>query len=171
MAAAFAVVYNFNVPARDTLELLWGNLFAVSKKDVIVTVCFGGLLVLFYFTFQRSLHALVFDREVARTSGVPVELYTYIIMFLAGFTVAFAMQLIGALLLDALLLLPVLIASYFARSVKGIVLLSMLLGGLFSLGGFFLGIALDIPISTGVVMAATCAFILGKPLASLVAKS
>ncbi|MDC7218365.1 MAG: metal ABC transporter permease [Spirochaetales bacterium] len=171
MAAAFAVMYKFNVPARDTLELLWGNLFAVSRTDLVITVCFGLLLVLFYFMFQGSLNALIFDRDVARTSGVPADLFTYIIMFLTGFTVAFSLQLIGALLLDALLLLPAIVASFYARSIKGIVLLSMALGGLFSLAGFILGIALDIPISAGVVMAATVAFIFAKPLARLLGRT
>jgi zinc transport system permease protein len=167
MAAAFAVMYKANVPARDTLELLWGNLFAVSRSDVIITACFGLLLVLFYLTFHQSLHGLIFDKDVARTSGVPVDLLTYVIMFLTGFTVAFAMKLIGALLLDALLLLPAIIASFFARSIKSIVFLAMLLGGIFSFTGFLLGIALDIPVSAGVVLMATLGFILLQPLSKM----
>lgn len=167
MAAAFAVMYKANVPARDTLDLLWGNLFAVSRTDVIITACFGLLLFLFYLTFHQSLHALIFDKDVARTSGVPVDFLTYIIMFLTGFTVAFAMKLIGALLLDALLLLPAIIASYFAKSIKSIVLLSMLLGGIFSVSGFLLGVALDIPISAGVVLMATLGFLTLQPLSKI----
>lgn len=164
MAAAFTVMYKANVPARDTLELLWGNLFAVSPGDVVLTAGFGLFLLIFYVLFHQSIHGLIFDRDVARTTGLPVDLLYTAIMFLAGFTVAFAMQLMGALLLDALLLLPVIIASFFARSIKSIVFLSLLLGGVFSLFGFFLGIALDIPVSAGVVMAATLGFIISKPI-------
>lgn len=171
MAAAFAVMYKANVPARDTLELLWGNLFAVTRTDLIITVCFGLLLVSFYMAFHHSLHALIFDRDVARTSGVPVDLLTYVIMFLTGFTVAFAMKLIGALLLDALLLLPAIIASFFAKSIKSIVLLSMLLGGLFSLTGFLLALAVDIPVSAGVVLMATLGFLILQPLSKLLGNS
>lgn len=164
MAAAFAVMYKAHVPAKDTLALLWGNLFAVSWSNVVMTLAFGLFLILFYILFHHSIHGLIFDRDVARTSGVKVDLLTYTIMFLVGFTVAFSMKLIGTLLLDALLLLPAIIASFFARSIKSIVILSLLLGGFFSITGFFLGIALDIPISAGVVLMATLGFITLYPL-------
>ena len=41
---AFAVVYRFEVPARDTLIILWGNLFALTAQDLWITMAFSGIV-------------------------------------------------------------------------------------------------------------------------------
>jgi zinc transport system permease protein len=84
----------------------------------------------------------------------------YTIILLTAITVAAAMKLIGALLLDALLLLPALIASLHAKSLRGVIIWSCVWGGIFSLSGFFLSLAVDIPASSGVALMASVVFLI-----------
>lgn len=159
---AFAVMYRTGVPAKDTLSILWGNLYSMSKVDLGVTIGFCVITVAYVVIFLPKLRAVMFSREVAFTAGLNDRgIYTSI-LFLTGLTVAFAMRLIGALLLDALLLLPAILAGFFARSTRGLLVLSAIAGVFSSVCGFFLSLAIDIPASSGVTIVA--ALLLGVAL-------
>ncbi len=159
ISLAFIFIYKFNVPAKDTLTLLWGNLFILSWAEVIGVGSFAVFLAGFQFYFRHQLRALFFDREIAYTSGIDEGKLYYAVVFLVAITVALAMKLIGALLLDAILLLPPVIASFHARSLKGMILGSAMWGGIFSIGGFLLSIAIDIPASSSIAALASVVFI------------
>ena len=157
---AFIFIYKFNVPAKDTLTLLWGNLFILSWAEVIGIGSFSLFLAGFQYYFRNQLRAVFFDREIAFTSGINESLLYYSVVFLVAVTVALAMRLIGALLLDAILLLPPVIASFHAKSLKSMILASVFWGGIFAIGGFLLSIAIDIPASSSVAGLASVVFII-----------
>ena len=161
---AFAVMYRTGVAAKDTLSILWGNLYAMNRIDFYLTLAFCLATLLFVVAAFPKLVAILFERSVAVTVGVNEPLMYNAILLLIGFTIAFAMRLIGALLLDALLLLPAIIARLFARSMRGMFLIASAIGILSSLIGFFLSLSIDIPASSGVTIVA--AVILGIGLIS-----
>lgn len=160
ISLAFIFIYKFNVPAKDTLTLLWGNLFTLSWVEVFGIGLFAIVLVGFQYYFRRQLRALFFDREIAFTSGINESRLYYAVVFLVAITVALAMKLIGALLLDAILLLPPVIASFRAKSLKEMIIGSAVWGGFFAIGGFLLSIAIDIPASSSIAAFASVAFII-----------
>lgn len=160
ISLAFIFIYKFNVPAKDTLTLLWGNLFTLSWTEVMGICIFSVLLTGFQFYFRAQLRALFFDREIAFTSGINESRLYYAVVFLIAITVALAMKLIGALLLDAILLLPPIIASFRARSLKGMILGSAIWGGIFAFGGFLMSVAIDIPASSSIAALASITFVI-----------
>ena len=149
---ALAIMYRFNVPAKDTLAILWGNLYAMSEFDVLLTVLFLCASLGFVLATYGKLKAIIFDREVAFSTGIPDKLLYSAILVLTGMTIAFAMKLIGALLLDALLLLPAIVASFFAKSTKQMFLTACIIGLFSAFVGFLLSLALDIPASSAVTL-------------------
>ena len=70
----------------------------------------------------------------------------------AAFAVAFSMRFVGALLIDALLILPAVIALKRAESVKSLFILSSLTGLATSTAGFILSLALDLPPSSMIAL-------------------
>lgn len=151
---AFAVMYRTGVAAKDTLEILWGNLYAMDRLDVLLTLGFCLTTAIFVVLMYGKLKAVLFNREVAWTSGVNDRLIYHAILMLTGLTVSFAMRLIGALLLDALLLLPAILAGYFAKSMRGLFLIAALFGLLSSASGFVVSLLVDIPASSGITIVA-----------------
>ena len=149
---AFAVVYRFDVPAKDTLSILWGNLYALTRADLWITLGFCLVISVAVVILFRPLKALLFHRQMAFTSGVPERPLYYGILVATSLTVAFAVRLIGALLLDALLLLPAILATFFARNARGMLLLASAVGVGAAVAGFFLSLVLDIPASSAVTM-------------------
>jgi zinc transport system permease protein len=159
IALAFILVYKFNVQAKDTLSLLWGSLYTSTWGEVMAVVVFSFLLIAFQLIYYRKLQAFFFDREIAYTSGVNERFLYYTIVLLTAMTVAMAMKIIGALLLDALLLLPALIATFHAKSLRGVLVWSFLWGGIFAIGGFFIALLFDIPASSAIAALASVVFV------------
>jgi zinc transport system permease protein len=159
ISLAFIIIYKFNVPAKDTLTLLWGNLYMLSWSEIIGIAFFCLFLVGFQYYFRNQLRAMFFDREVAFTSGINESLLYYMVILIVAITVALAMRLIGALLLDAILLLPPLIASFKAKSLRAMVVYAAIWGGIFSVVGFLVSIAVDIPASSAVAGLASLVFV------------
>ena len=159
ISIAFILVYKFDVQAKDTLSILWGSLYTSTWVEVTIVALFSILLVSFQAVYFRRLSAFFFDREIAYTSGVDERSLYYAIILLTAITVALAMKIIGALLLDALLLLPALIATFHARSLRGVIVWASLWGGLFAAGGFFIALFFDIPASSAIAALAAIVFI------------
>jgi len=160
ISLAFIIIYKFNVPAKDTLTLLWGNLYMLSWKEIIGIGLFCLFLTAFQYYFRNQLRAMFFDREIAFTSGINEGVLYYLVILIVAITVALAMKLIGALLLDAILLLPPLIASFRAKSLRDMVVYAAVFGGLFSVGGFLFSIEVDIPASSAVAALASLVFVI-----------
>ena len=151
---AFVVIYRFQVPAKDTLAILWGNLYALTPADAVVTAGFAAATLAFVLPLFRRLRALLFSAEVAFSAGIDAANLHRAVLLLVGLTVAFAVRLVGALLLDALLLLPAIVASFYARSTRQMFLLASVAGFLSSAAGFLLSLWLDIPASSAVTVVA-----------------
>jgi zinc transport system permease protein len=160
IALAFIFIYSFHVPAKDTLSLMWGSLYTLNNFEFIGIILFSLLLILFQAFFRHQLRAVFFDSDIAKTSGVNEPAFYYAIILITAVTVAAAMKLVGALLLDALLLLPALIASYHAKSYRGMVLWSSFWGGLFATAGFLLSLAFELPASSTIAVFASIVFLI-----------
>jgi len=148
IAGAAVIVYRFNVPAKDTLAIIWGNVYALNTGDLLVTIGLAIALIAVVIVWQSQVTAVLFDPEIAFTSGINEPLVYYAILGMVALTVAVAMRLVGALLLDVLILLPALAGRQLARSSRQLFVLSSLAGLISGVGGFFLSIAVDIPVST-----------------------
>lgn len=160
ISLAFIFIYRFQVPAKDTLGLMWGSLYTLNVYEFYGTLLFSLLLIIFQACYRHQLRAVFFDTDIARTSGVNEGGFYYAIILITAITVAAAMKLIGALLLDALLLLPALIASYHAKSYKGMLLWSSFWGGLFATVGFLLSLVLELPVSSTIAVFAAVVFLI-----------
>jgi zinc transport system permease protein len=114
---------------------LFGSITTVTQQDIwiILTLAIGvgGTLILFYRQFLYTS----FDEVSARTSGIPVRLVNHTFMILIALTVSVAMKIVGALLIGALMVVPVISAMQITKGFKasivasiGLALISMLIG-------------------------------------------
>lgn len=168
MAAASVITHLADVPAKDTLDLLWGSPFALSRTDLFVLAGLCVLLVGFLAATFRSILALFFDPEVARSLGIPVGRLSTSMVLLVAVVVALAMKLIGAFLIDALLVLPVLAASRLPhRGVRQVFAASSLCGFVSATAGYLLAVAIGWPPSGTIAIISTLLY----AGASLIARS
>jgi len=154
VAAAAFIVYRFNVPAKDTLALIWGNVYALRPADLLLTVLVALLILVVIVGWRRQIIAVLYDPEVAYIAGVNEPLVYYAVLGIAALTVAVAMRLVGALLLDVFILLPALAARQVARSGTQLFVFASAVGLVSGAIGFFASLAIDIPVSTATAVPA-----------------
>lgn len=155
---AMMLIYKSQVPVADTMNLLWGSIFALTSRDCYLLFFFCASVMGFVLLWYRQIGAVLINPETARVSGVNEPFLFYAIMILTGMTIAFAMRLVGALLLDALVLLPAMTAVYFSRTMKRMFITASVSGVLFSITGFFTALKFDIPVSSGIILIAGIVF-------------
>lgn len=137
----------FDVPSKDTLEVLWGSPFALTEVDLIILAILGLLIVLYVTLFFKPVSMLFFDKDIAISMKVSVERHNTIMMLLTSLVISVAMRVLGALLIDALLVLPVVSASKREGSLKGLFIRSSVTGGVLSFTGYLLSLFFDLPVS------------------------
>ncbi len=133
--------------SANKFGLLTGQIVAVDFEDlgVLIGVAVAVLAVLVVIWRPLSFDSL--DPEVAMARGVPSRVLSLLFMLLLGLTVAVSVQIIGALLVLALLVTPAAAALRVSSSVLGVPLLSMAFGLTAALGGTMLALGSSLPIS------------------------
>jgi len=160
MALASLIIHKSGVNANSTLSLLWGSPFALQNTDLAALAALAAVLVLYIVLNIRTLLAVFYNREVARSLGIHVEFHYTVMVTLIALVVALAMKLLGALLIDALLVLPVLTASRFLavwRRGTGVTKLfaaSSAAGIIIAAAGLPSAVLFDLPPSASVALAA-----------------
>lgn len=151
MAVASIITHVKDVPAKDTLSLLWGSPFALKNSSVVILACLFLLLILYITINYKNILALFFNQEIAKSMGLNVQLHYTIMVLIIALVVALAMQLLGAFLIDALLILPVLTASSFmscskkGQGIKKLFVTSSIFGFAFSILGYVIAVAINWP--------------------------
>jgi len=159
MGLASLIMHVFDVPSKDSLQILWGSPFALSYFDLAVLISLCVILLFYIIYFFKDIIALFFDSDIARSLGLNVKLHYTIMVVLIALTVALAMRLIGALLIDALLILPVLIASKFSKGTKELFIKSSICGLIISVVGYFLSLLYNFPLSATIALSAALMYL------------
>ena len=92
--------------AGEAVNILFGNILAIAPSDVRFVVVFASLSLLAVAVLYRPLLFASVDPEIAEARGLPVRGLGVAFMLLLGFAVATAVQVVGVLLIFALLILP-----------------------------------------------------------------
>ena len=136
----------------EVLSLMWGNLLLVQWADLLPLIAAALLPLLLLFVFGKEMKAVLFDREIARASGIHATALYYAMITLCGFTVTVNLNIVGGLMLYSLLTNPAVAAMQLARGYKAVVIWSMSLGALAALGGLAVSFLLDWPAGASIVL-------------------
>ncbi|QTQ11112.1 metal ABC transporter permease [Treponema parvum] len=161
MALASLLTHIADVPAKDTLDLLWGSPFALTNKDFAVLFILAVIIAVYLAINLKNVLALFYNAEVASSLGINVRFHYTLMVLIIAFTVALAIKLLGAFLIDALLILPVLFAASLLKKSHGIKRLfafSSVSGLAFAVAGYFLAVVLDLPPGATIAVIASLAY-------------
>ncbi|MDD5084153.1 MAG: metal ABC transporter permease [Candidatus Moranbacteria bacterium] len=147
----------FNV---NLLNFLFGSLSTVRESDVWLIGSLSLVVVAFCTIFYRQLFLISLDEDLAKVSGVSVNMLNTILVILAACTVALAMQMVGVLLVGALMVMPVLAAMQVAKSFLQTFGFALFFSILSVITGLFLSYALNIASGGAIVLVSLCFFLL-----------
>lgn len=138
----------------NLVSYLFGSISTVSSADLAWTVALAVLILVVGVGLRHALFAVSQDEEFARASGLPVRVLSMVVATLAALTVTVAMRVVGALLVSALMIVPVAIAQIVARSFSRTMLLASGVGAGVSIVGLVLTYWQDIPPGATIVVLA-----------------
>lgn len=160
LALAFILFYKGQINVLQAFGILWGNILSLTLWDIITISATSLFVVFIVVVFFKEIQAILYDREIALSVGIPEKQLYYLIVFMLGLTIAVSMRLIGALLVDAFVLLPAIAARLVARSLKQMFVLSSLFGLIAGLGGLYCSLVVDIPASSSIIIIASAIIML-----------
>ena len=145
--------------STDLFHILFGNILAVQDSDMWLTFGVSGLVLLFVGLFFKGLLLTSFDPVLAKTMGINVNFYHYLLMGMLTLVSVTAMQSVGTILIVAMLITPAATAYLFTSSLKSMMLLASTLGALTSVLGLFLGYSFNIAAGSSIVLTSTIIFL------------
>ncbi|MCL6612817.1 MAG: metal ABC transporter permease [Peptococcaceae bacterium] len=156
IALAFVLFYKAGVPALDVFGLFTGSLLSLSRDDLLAVAGLGAAILLVYACLFREIQLVFYDPEQAEWLGVPAKRIKNALLFLTGLSIGVAMKVVGALLIDALILIPAMTAMRLSRSLLQILVLSSFFGTAAAAGGLLISMALDMPSGAAITLTGVC---------------
>nr|WP_280395129.1 metal ABC transporter permease [Nocardia brasiliensis] len=134
--------------AGSKFSLLTGQVVSVGNGGLgLLAACTVGVLAVLAIIYRPLLFASS-DPEVAVARGVPVRALSIVFAVLLGITAAFGVQIVGALLVLALLITPAAAAAQLTADPVRVTVLAVVFAELAAVGGILLSLAPGVPVST-----------------------
>ncbi len=154
----------------DLMSYLFGNILLVPEESLRFMMALDALLLLVVGAFHRQFLAVAFDEEFARLRGVPVTFFYLLLLVLVAVTVVLLIQVVGLILVLALLTLPAAIAGHYVNSLARMMLLATLIGSAVSVGGLALSYGPDLPAGPTIILLAGSVYIVSALVSHAMAK-
>ena len=146
--------------STDLMSYLVGNILLVAPKDLAAMLMMDAGLLLGMGLFYRQFLAVAFDEEFARLRGLAVNFFYLLLLCLIAVTVVLLIQVVGLILVMALLTLPAAIASHYCYSLGQMMVLATVLGSLFTSSGLAIAYLGDLPAGPTIILVAGIGYVL-----------
>ncbi|MEG2514464.1 MAG: metal ABC transporter permease [Bacteroidaceae bacterium] len=150
---ALGIMFSFLSPgfAPDLSAYLFGNILTITPTDILLLGILSLVLALFFTLFIHPIIYVAFDREFARSQGIPVVLFEYLLMMFIALTIVFCLRMVGIVLAISLLTIPQMTANLFTFKFKRIIWLSILIGYIGCLGGLLISYFNNVPSGASII--------------------
>lgn len=139
----------------DVCSTLFGStsILTLSRREVWLCVGMSALVVALFFLFYNKIFAVTFDEVFAKAAGTQVELYNLLIAVVVAIVIVLAMNLVGSLLISALIIFPALSAMQLFRSFRSVTVCAVLLSVFCAVLGILIAILAGTPVGSTIVAA------------------
>jgi zinc transport system permease protein len=144
----------------DLMSYLFGSILAVPGSDLWVMMIVGILVSIFVVYFYKDLLAISYDEEFARIRGVPTRRLYFALIGLLALTIVMVIQIVGLILVIALLTIPPFIVEKYAKSLLQMMVGASLLGAVFTVSGLWLSYAFNLTSGACIILVSGIVFFL-----------
>ena len=139
----------------DVCSTLFGStsILTLSVSDVWLCVGLAILVILTFVIFYHKIFAVTFDEEFARATGTNVRAYNILIAVVTAVVIVLAMNLVGALLISALIIFPALSAMRVFKSFRAVMASAAVISVLCSVLGILASVIYCTPVGSTIVAA------------------
>ncbi|MCP4744610.1 MAG: metal ABC transporter permease [Desulfobacteraceae bacterium] len=144
----------------DLMSYLFGSILTVAISDIWLMLAMCGLICCLMLYFYQDLIAISYDQEFARIRGVPTTLLYIMLILLLAVTIVLLIQIVGLILVIALLTIPPFIMERHSRSLAKMIIGSIILSTLFTICGLWLAYTYNLTSGASIIMVGGVVFFL-----------
>ena len=148
----------------DLMSYLFGSILMVPSSALWTMTGLSLAITVLVLIFYKDFLAMSHDEEFARAMGVPVTALYFLLLVMVAMTVVMTIQVVGLILVIALLTIPSYIAEKYSSSLKQMMLLAVIISIIFTQAGIWLAYYLDLTTGATIVLVAAAAFIISALL-------
>lgn len=139
--------------SADVCTTLFGStsILTLNKSEVYLSLALSVLVLFVYVLFYNKIFAVTFDENFSKATGLKSDNYNLLIALVIAIVVVLAMNLVGSLLISALLVFPVLSAMSLFKSFKAVSIFSAIYSVVCAAVGMLISILLSTPVGATIV--------------------
>ena len=158
LAVGYLILNLFSTSANvsgDVCSTLFGStsILTLTKGEVWVCIIMSIVVVFLFCFYYNKIFAVTFDEQFAKAIGVRVERYNLLIAVVTAIIIVLAMNLVGSLLISALIIFPALSSMRIIQSFKGVVICSAIVSVCCAVSGMLVSILFSTPVGSTIVVA------------------
>ena len=144
----------------DVCSTLFGSasIMTLSQKDVWLCTVLSVVVVVIFILFYNKIFAVTFDESFSRAAGTKADRYNLLIAVVIAVIIVLAMNLVGSLLISALVIFPALSSMRIFRSFKTVTVFSAILSVTCAFTGIVISILAGTPVGSTIVAVDVAAF-------------
>ena len=148
--------------AGDVCGTLFGSftIITLTRAEVILCTVMSAVVIGAFVLLYNRIFAVTFDESFASASGVRASLYNLLIAVIVAVIIVLAMNLVGSLLISALVIFPALSAMRVARTFKRVVVCAAIDSTLCAIIGILIAILASTPVGPTIVVVNIFAFLI-----------
>ena len=148
--------------AGDVCSTLFGSIsiLTLTMNDVILSAILSLLIIIIFVLFYPKIFSVTFDESFAQATGINTKFYNLSIAVITAIIIVLAMNLVGSLLISALVIFPAISAMLIYKSFLSVTICSATLSVFCSFFGIITSILANTPVGSTIVAANILVFII-----------
>lgn len=173
LAVGYLLMNVFSTGANisgDVCSSLFGStsILTLTRTEVWLCVVVSAIVVILFVVFYHKIFAVTFDENFAKATGTKTDVYNLLIAVITAVIIVLAMNLVGSLLISALIIFPALSAMRIYKRFRAVIIFSAILSVVCAFFGIIVSILGGTPVGSTIVAVDIVAFlvtsIIGKIL-------
>ena len=138
----------------DVCTSLFGStsILTLAKSDVIISIALSVLVIVAFALYYNKIFAVTFDETFVLATGSNIKIYNIVMAIITAVVIVVAMNLVGSLLISALVIFPALSAMRIFKNFKSVLICSACISVVCTLIGLLISILYGTPVGATIVI-------------------
>ena len=165
LALGYLVMNVFSTSANisgDVCSTLFGStsILTLDSTEVVLCIILSVVVIAIFILFYNKIFAVTFDENFSKASGVSTNAYNFLIAVVIAVIIVLAMNLVGSLLISALIIFPALSAMRLFQNFKKVTVFSSVFAVICAVLGLVISIMTGTPVGSTIVATDVVAFLI-----------
>ena len=148
--------------SQDVCTTLFGasSILTLSLSDVIISIALSIIVIIVFIVFYNKIFLVTFDESFAVATGVNANFYNLFLAIVTAVVIVLAMNLVGSLLISALIIFPVISSMRIFKNFKMVTISSSIISAVCATLGLLISIIQGTPVGSTIVAVNVVVFII-----------